>query len=73
VLLEAKNIPAKAQAAAQDWLVKVEARAAVERAIAGLELALKTSIAGSPAEAAPALAPAAPGALPPKAPEPSKG
>ena len=53
VLAEAKNIPAKAQGAAQDWLVKVEARAAVERAIGGLEAALKSSIAGVPAEAPP--------------------
>lgn len=58
VLAEAKNIPAKAQAAAQPWLVKIEARASVERAIASLETALKTSIAGAPKDpAAPAIAP----------------
>lgn len=68
VLAEAKNIPAKAQGVAQDWLVKVEARGAVDRAIAGLEAALKTSIAGGAGEA-PASAPAAPAPAVP----PSKG
>ena len=62
VLAEAKNIPAKAQGVAQDWLVKVEARGAVERAIAGLESALKSSIAGVPA-----------GVPPVPAAQPSKG
>lgn len=49
VLTESKNIPAKAANAAHDWLVKVEARAAVDRAIGGLETALKMSLAGGPA------------------------
>ena len=57
VLAEAKNIPSKAQAAAQDWLVRIEARASVERAIASLEAALKTSIAGAPQDAPAAAAP----------------
>ncbi len=47
VLDEAKKIPAKASAAAQDWLVKVEARGAVDRAIATLETGLKTSLTGA--------------------------
>ena len=51
VLAESKNIPAKGVNAAHDWLVKVEARAAVDRAIGGLETALKTSLAGGPAPA----------------------
>jgi hypothetical protein len=56
VLAESKAIPAKASSVAQEWLVKVEARASVDRAITGLETALKSSISGAPA--APALAPA---------------
>lgn len=56
VLAESKLIPAKAQNAAHDWLVKIEARAAVDRAIASLESALKTSLAGGPPPA-PAAAP----------------
>lgn len=47
VLSEAKNIPPKAANAAQDWLVKVEARGAVDRAIAALETALKSSLTGA--------------------------
>lgn len=56
VLAEAKNIPVKAANAAQDWLVKVESRGAVDRAIAALEASLKSSLTG----AAPAVAPAPP-------------
>ncbi len=65
VLEEAKNIPAKASNASQAWLVKVEARGAVDRAIAGLESSLKSSLTGTTpiAPAAPAVAPATP---PPK-------
>ncbi|MEQ1696893.1 MAG: hypothetical protein ABL901_13740 [Hyphomicrobiaceae bacterium] len=64
VLEEAKNIPPKAANAAQAWLVKIEARGAVDRAIASLEASLKSSLTGAaPAPAAPAAAPAA---TPPK-------
>lgn len=53
VLDEAKNIPVKAGAtqdrAVQDWLLKVEARGAVDRAIASLETSLKSSLTGGPA------------------------
>ncbi len=65
VLEEAKNIPAKASNASQAWLVKVEARGAVDRAIAGLESSLKSSLTGTTpiAPAAPAVPPATP---PPK-------
>jgi hypothetical protein len=53
VLEESKKIPAKSAGAAHDWLVKVEARGAVDRAIASLEAGLKTSLTG----AAPVVAP----------------
>ena len=67
VLEEAKNIPPKAADAAQAWLVKVEARGAVDRAIANLESSLKSSLTGTaPAPAAPAAPPVAPAATPPK-------
>lgn len=59
VLEEAKNIPPAASNAAQTWLVKVEARGAVDRAIASLETSLKSSLTGAaPAPAVPAVAPA---------------
>ena len=58
VLEEAKKIPAKAANAAQDWLIKVEARGAVDRAIATLESGLKTSLTGAPAAAPAGAAPA---------------
>ena len=55
VLDEAKNIPVKPGAsqdrAVQDWLVKVEARGAVDRAISALEASLKTSLTGGAAAA----------------------
>lgn len=67
VLDEAKNIPPTASNAAQAWLVKVEARGAVDRAIATLESSLKSSLTGTPpAPAAPAAPAAAPAATPPK-------
>ncbi len=67
VLEEAKNIPPKAANAAQGWLVKVEARGAVDRAIANLESSLKSSLTGTaPAPAAPAAPPVAPAATTPK-------
>lgn len=58
VLDEAKNIPVKPGAAqdrsVQDWLVKVEARGAVDRAIAALETSLKSSLTGGTSAAPPA-------------------
>ena len=53
VLDQAKSIPPKATGAAQDWLVRLEARAAVDRAIASLEGALKTAVTGPTAAASP--------------------
>ena len=47
-LTEASQLPAKAQAAAKPFLDKVAARVAVERAVAGLEAKLKSSL-GAPA------------------------
>ncbi len=44
VLQEAKLLPQPAQAAAQDFLAKVEARYAVDRALASVEMQLKASL-----------------------------
>jgi hypothetical protein len=44
VLAQGKNLPPKAALAGEDWLRKVEARHAVDRAIADLEAALKSSL-----------------------------
>ncbi len=52
VVAEAKSLPAKASAPAQDWLSKVEARATVDKALASIEAQLKTSLAGAPADKA---------------------
>jgi hypothetical protein len=43
---QSRALPAKAAALAQDFLVKVESRAAVDKAIATLEASLKSSLAG---------------------------
>jgi hypothetical protein len=51
VLAEAKSLPAPAQDAAQDFLAKVEAREAVDRAVASVETQLKASLAAAPAPA----------------------
>ncbi len=51
VLLEAKSLPAPAQDAAQDFLAKVQAREAVDRALASVETQLKASLAAAPADA----------------------
>ena len=51
VLQEAKALPAPAQDAAQDFLAKVEARDAVDRALASVETQLKASLAAAPADA----------------------
>jgi len=49
VLQQAKTLPAPAQEAAQDFLAKVEARDAVDRALASVETQLKASLAAAPA------------------------
>lgn len=51
VVAEAKSLPAPAQAAAQDFIAKVEARDAVDRALATVETQLKASLAAAPADA----------------------
>lgn len=51
VLEEAKSLPAPAQDAAQDFLAKVQARDAVDRALASVESQLKASLAAAPADA----------------------
>jgi hypothetical protein len=45
VLAQGKKLPPKAALAAQGWLRKLEARHAADRAVADLEVALKTSFA----------------------------
>jgi chromosome segregation ATPase len=51
VIEEAKHLSPKAMAPARSWLEKVEARAAVERAIADIDAALKASLgAGTQAD-----------------------
>jgi hypothetical protein len=47
VLAAAQQLSPKARAAAAPWLGKLEARAAVDRAIAGIEDQLKASLAGT--------------------------
>ena len=46
VLDQAKQLPAKALEPAEGWLAKVEARAAVDRALASVEDQLKVSLSG---------------------------
>jgi hypothetical protein len=46
VLAEAKSLPPRPLSAAEPWLGKVEARAAVDRAMAALEEQLKDSLSG---------------------------
>lgn len=46
-LAEFKKLPAKAQAPAQDWLRKVEARQSVEAAIVSLDKSLKSSLSAN--------------------------
>ena len=50
VLAQGKTLPPKAAFAAEDWLRKVEARYAVDQAIAEIEAGLKSSLAARPAE-----------------------
>ena len=49
VLANAKKLPPKAALAGEDWLKKVEARLAVEQALAEVEAALKSSLGPAPA------------------------
>lgn len=51
VIEEAKTLPPAAQDAARDFLAKVEARNAVDRALASVETQLKASLAAAPADA----------------------
>jgi hypothetical protein len=46
VLAQGKRLPPKAALAAEDWLRKLEARYTADRAVAGIEAALKSSLAG---------------------------
>jgi hypothetical protein len=48
VLSEARRLPPKSLEAAEPWLAKVEARAAVDRALAAVEEQLKASLSGRP-------------------------
>jgi hypothetical protein len=50
VLAQAKTLPQPAQDAAQEFLAKVQARDAVDRALASVETQLKSSLAAAPAE-----------------------
>jgi hypothetical protein len=50
VLAQGKTLPPKAALAAEDWLRKVEARYAVDQAMAEIEAGLKSSLAARPAE-----------------------
>jgi hypothetical protein len=61
VLDEAKKLPQRASAPIQDWLDKVAARFAVDRALAGIEAQLKASLSGSepPTGTAPSATPGA--------------
>lgn len=71
VLTFAKDIPAAAAAPAQDWLAKVEARHAVDRAIGDIETQLKTSLTA--ADAGPAVAAPQPFVAPPAMTPPVNG
>lgn len=51
VLEQAKTLPQRATAPVQDWLQKVQARNAVDRAMAAIEGQLKASLAGTPSPA----------------------
>ncbi len=62
IVTEAKALPPKARAPIEDWLGKVEARHAVDQAIASIESQLKASLAGN----------AEPAAEPPVSPVPSQ-
>ena len=53
VLALAKDLPKRAAAPVQDWLANVEARYAVDTAIATVEQGLKSTLTGKKADAAP--------------------
>ena len=50
VLAQGKTLPPKAALAADGWLKKLEARYAVDRAVADIEAQLKASLAAARAE-----------------------
>ena len=58
VLANAKKLPPKAALAGEEWVKKVQARQAVEQALADLEAALKASFGSGPTAGQPASAPA---------------
>jgi len=58
VLALSKDLPERASGPVQDWLVNVEARHAVDTAIAAVEAGLKATLTGKSAAAAPSAAPA---------------
>jgi hypothetical protein len=49
VVANAKTLPPKAALAGEDWVRKVQARLAVEQALADVEAALKSSLGPAPA------------------------
>ncbi len=53
VLAQGRRLPPRAARAAEDWLRRLEARTAADRAIADIEAALKASLAGGRPPAAP--------------------
>jgi hypothetical protein len=48
VLAQAKKLPPKAALVGEDWIRKVEARQAVEQAVADVEASLKSSLGAPP-------------------------
>jgi hypothetical protein len=62
VLANAKKLPPKAALAGEEWVKKVQARQAVEQALADVEAALKASFGSGPTAGQPASAPAGTGA-----------
>ena len=62
VLANAKKLPPKAALAGEEWVKKVQARQAVEQALADLEAALKASFGSGPTAGQPSSAPAGTGA-----------
>jgi hypothetical protein len=47
VLAESKKLPPKAALAGEDWLKQVRARYTVDQALAEIDAALRTSLAGT--------------------------
>ena len=52
VMAQGSKLPPKAALVAEDWLKKVEARRTVDRAVADIEMAMKTSLTAGPGPAA---------------------